>query len=157
MEIVPHNFVAPRNTPDIPANEQTVLAQSAHVAGQVMASRPHTNTVLPNDTAVTMALGNVIYSVAYAVAGLFIMGGIFLMMWLSNCPCEDGGKYFVWFLIAWGVCVLCGLAVNKWQGLRHSPAGIAHHEIESRERVAYYMVDRHIELIEARWEKERER
>jgi len=47
--------------------------------------------------------------------------------------------------------VLVALAVNRKQGLYHSATGIAHHEIESREALARYALDKHVDLICARW------
>jgi hypothetical protein len=53
-------------------------------------------------------------------------------------------------MVVWGLACLGALAVNRWQGLHYSPSGIAHHEIDSRERVALHAIDRHAEIIERR-------
>jgi hypothetical protein len=151
MDIVPHNYVSGRSSHDLTMNEQAILGQSVHAAGDMIARRQMGHLVRSEDSAVTVALGNLIYSGAYAVAALLITAGIFLMAWLGSGQDGNGWHYFVAWLVAWGVCILIALAVNKWQGLHHSSTGIAHHEIRSRERMAMYIVDRHIELIEKKW------
>lgn len=153
MEILPHNYVVGRNPHDLTMNEQAILGQSVNAAGDMIARRQMGHIARSDDTAVTVAIGNLIYAGAYSVAALLITAGIVLIMYLNDDH-GSGKKYFVLWMVAWGVCVLIALAVNKWQGLHHSSTGIAHHEIQSRERVATYIIDRHIELIEKRWDSD---
>ncbi len=111
------------------------------------------HSVKSDDTAITQAKASLLYSVAYAITLGVITAGVCLIGYLS----EGGGGtfYALLWLVSWGVCVLVALAVNRQQGLWFSSAGIAHHEIDSREKVAMHAIDRHIEMIEKRWEFDR--
>jgi len=149
----PTNYLpARRHADDFTLNEQSILSHAVGAAGEIMARRQMSHIARSDDTAITSALANLIYSAAYAFAALLITGGIFIMAWLMNGRDGNGGKYLTAWLIVWGICVLAALAINRWQGLWFSSTGIAHHEIDSRERIAMYAVDRHIELLEKRWE-----
>jgi hypothetical protein len=151
----PTNFLPARHTPDFSLAEQTVLGNAVGAAGDMMARRQMSHIARSDDTAITSAVANLIYSAAYAFAALLITGGIFIMAWLMSGRDGNGAHYVTAWLMVWGICVLAALAINRWQGLWFSSTGIAHHEIESRERIAMYTVDRHIELLEKRWELEK--
>jgi hypothetical protein len=148
----PTTYLPARRTDDFTLNEQSILSNAVGAAGDIMARRQMSHIARSDDTAITSAIANLIYSAAYAFAALLITGGIFVMAWLVSGRDGNGAHYFTAWLIVWGICVLVALAVNRWQGLWFSSTGIAHHEIESRERIAMYTVDRHIELLEKRWE-----
>jgi len=79
-----------------------------------------------------------------------ISGGILLLA--SSVLGGDERHYALLFLILWGGCFLAALAYNRWQGLWFSPAGLEHHEIDSRERIAMFAIEQHIGLIKAKWE-----
>lgn len=152
----PTNYLpARRHSDDLTLNEQSVLSHAVGAAGDMMARRQMSHIARSDDTAITSAVANLIYSAAYAFAALLITGGLFLLAWLMSNRDGNAGRYFTAWLIVWGVCVLAALAVNRWQGLWFSSTGIAHAEIKSRERIAMYTVDRHIELLEKRWELEK--
>lgn len=110
-----------------------------------------THIVRSDDTALTQVQASLVYSAAYAFAAALITGGIILTAWMQYGTGDDGSNYVVLWLLLWGLSVLIALIVNRAQGLHHSSTGIAHHEIESRERLAMYAIDRHVELIEKRW------
>jgi hypothetical protein len=55
-------------------------------------------------------------------------------------------------ILGWGMYVIRALKINREQGLEYSPAGLEHHEIDARVEMGKYMVDKHIELIEKRWQ-----
>ena len=107
-----------------------------------------------DDSAVTQAVGSLIYSSAYAVAAAMISGGIILLTWIIRGGV--GSHYALAWLVIWGVCILGALAINRTQGLKHSSTGIAHAEIESRERLAMFAIEKHVELIEKRWKLDKE-
>jgi hypothetical protein len=149
----PTNFLpARRHSDDITMNEQAILGSSVSAAGDIMARRQMSHLSRTDDTAITAAYATLIYSAAYGVAALLITGGIFLLAWLSSGRDGNGGWYFTAWLVVRGICLLGALVINRNQGLWHSSTGLSHHEIESRERVAMYTVDRHIELLEKKWE-----
>lgn len=153
----PSNYLpARRFTDDITMNEQALLGNAVGAASDIMARRQMSHLSRTDDTAITAAIANLIYSAAYALAALLITGGIFIIAWLARGREGQGGWYFTAFLVVWGICLLMSLAVNRNQGLWHSSTGLAHHEIDSRERVSMYAIDRHVELLEKRWKLDKE-
>jgi hypothetical protein len=143
------NLVAPYTHNEITAPEQGVVHAALAAAGTVMAHRQMAHLSKSEDTALTNAFASLFYSLAYSVAGALITGGILCLAFLLFGG--DEGVYLLIWLILWGICLLAALAYNRWQGLWFSPAGLDHHEIESRERIAMHAIDKHIELIERRW------
>jgi hypothetical protein len=115
----------------------------------MIAHRQMTHHARSDDSAITNALASLIYSVAMGSAAAMITAGILFIAY--NLLGGDEGLYAIAWLVTWGICVLVALLRNRLQGLWHSPTGIAHHEIESRERIALYAIDRHVQLIEKRW------
>jgi hypothetical protein len=145
----PEHFITPYRQGDITATEHGVIASSLSAAGTVMAHRQMSHLARSDDTALTNAFASLFYSLAYSIAGALITGGILLLAY-SLLGGEEGLYVIAWFVL-WGVCLLGALAYNRWQGLWFSPAGLDHHEIDSRERIAMHAIDKHIELIERRW------
>jgi hypothetical protein len=145
----PANYVVPYAQHEITAHEQGVIDSALSAAGTVMSDRQMSHLAKSDDTALTNAFASLFYSLAYSVAGALISGGILLLAY--SVLGGDEGLYALLFLILWGGCFLAALAYNRWQGLWFSPAGLEHHEIESRERIAMHAIDKHIELIERRW------
>ena len=69
----------------------------------------------------------------------------------------QGGDLLLWGLgglLTWGSVSLFALNRNRAQGFKHSPSGVDHHEIDSRERIALHAIDRHADIIEARYKSE---
>jgi len=93
---------------------------------------------------------------AYIVAAGLITGGLLLIVWLYRGLGEGWGLYTFTGLIVWGLCILVALWGNRKQSLHHSPTGIGHHEIDSRERIAMHAVDVHAQLLMRRWELDNE-
>jgi hypothetical protein len=110
--------------------------------------------VRSDDTAVTQAYASLIYSAAYGFAAALITAGMVLILWIKYGVAGEGGDYALLWLLLWGISILVALIINRLQGLKYSSSGIARHEIDSRERIAMYIVDKHIELIEKRWHVE---
>ena len=108
--------------------------------------------VRSDDDALTHAKASLLYSIAYAFAAALITGAICFVGYLS----EGGGGefYLVVWLFFWGLSVLAVLYFNRGQGLHHSATGIAHHEIESREKVALFTISKHVELVKEKWKLE---
>jgi hypothetical protein len=132
--------------------EQALLSQAVGAASHLIANRQINHLARSDETPVQNALASLIYSLAYAVIALLIafllavMGIIFI-----------GGReefYFITALLLWGAFVLYMLKLNREQGLDYSPAGLEHAEIASREELAKFVIEKHIELIRSRWEKE---
>ena len=145
----PANYVVPYSPAEITANEQGVIDSALSAAGTVMSGRQMSHLAKSDDTALTNAFASLFYSLAYSIAGAFISGGLLL---LAYCVLGgDEGIYALVFLVLWGCCFLAALAYNRWQGLWFSPAGLEHHEIDSRERIAMFAIEKHIELIQTRW------
>ena len=145
----PANYVVPYSQAEITANEQGVIDSALAAAGTVMSGRQMSHLAKSDDTALTNAFASLFYSLAYSIAGAFISGGLLL---LAYCVLGgDEGIYALVFLVLWGCCFLAALAYNRWQGLWFSPAGLEHHEIDSRERIAIHAIDKHLDLIERRW------
>jgi hypothetical protein len=135
--------------------DRGIVNSAVTAAGEMMTHRQMTHIVRSDDTALTQAQASLVYSAAYAFAAALITGGIVLIAWLKYGINGDGDNYVVLWLLLWGLSVLIALIINRAQGLHHSSTGIAHHEIESRERLAMYAIDRHVELIEKRWRLDR--
>ena len=124
------------NPRELSTTDQNLLSNAVHAAAEMTARRQMGHLVRSDDTAITQAKASLLYSVAYAFAAALITGAICFVGYLN----EGGGGafYTVVWLFFWGASVLAALAINRHQGLWHSSTGIAHHEIESRERVATY-------------------
>lgn len=104
------------------------------------------------DDAIKTAQASLLYSktiMAVIAGGLF---GLLFLAWLrwGGDIATYAGLYIL--LLAGGG--LLALVVNRNQGLHHSSTGIAHHQIDSAERVAMYAIDKHAELMEKRWQLE---
>jgi hypothetical protein len=147
------NQVTPYTHNEITAPETGIVQAALAAAGTVMAHRQMSHLARSEDTALTNAFASLLYSLVYSLAGALITGGILCLAFLLFGG--DEGIYLLIWLIAWGVCLLVALAYNRWQGLWFSPAGLDHHEIDSRERIAMHAIDKHIELIERRWSLKR--
>jgi len=145
----PETFVQPYPQNHLTRDELDLLGTSTRMAGEIMVHRQMTHHVRSDDTAVTHAAGSLLYSVAF-VPVIAIVTGSFMMLatWAFDA---DGWPMFLLWLLLWGSSCLVALVINRQQGLHFSSAGLGHHEIESREHVAMYIVDKHVELLEKRW------
>lgn len=109
------------------------------------------------DDALTHAKAALLVSAAYVAAALVITVGLLLIVWLFRGLGEGWAAYVYAGLLLWGIATLLALWANRRQSLHHSPTGIAHHEIDSRERIARHAIDTHAELLMKRWELDNER
>lgn len=108
-----------------------------------------------DDTAITHAQATLIVAAGYLVGFLLITVGLIVLAYIFRLLGSDAAVYFLAGLILWGFLNLVALAVNRGQGLWHSPSGIAHHEIDSRERIAELAIRTHAELLKERFRAER--
>ena len=143
-------YGAPRY--ELSTTDQAMLNSVVIAASEITARRQTNHLVSSDDNAITQAQASLVYSTAYTIPIALITGGICLLGYWNEGG--GGGFYTLLWLISWGICTLIVLALNRQQGLWHSASGIAHHEIESRERVALHAIDKHIALIEKRWERQ---
>lgn len=107
-----------------------------------------------DDDAMSHARATLLVSAAYIVAAAMITAGLLLLAWLFRAMGDAWGLYALSALIVWGLCILVALWANRRQGLHHSPSGIAHAEISSRERLAMHAINVHARLLLKRWERE---
>lgn len=105
-----------------------------------------------DDDAITHAKATLLVSAAYIAAAAMITAGLLLIAWLFRALGDAWATYTYTGLAVWGVCVLAALWGNRRQALYHSPTGIAHHELDSRERIAMHAIDTHADLLIKRWE-----
>jgi hypothetical protein len=108
-----------------------------------------------DDSAITHAKATLLVSTAYIAAAGMITVGLLLIVWLFRGLGDGWAVYAYVGLILWGLCVLAALWGNRRQSLHHSPTGIAHHELDSRERIARHAIDVHAELLIRRWHLDR--
>jgi hypothetical protein len=132
--------------------EQGVLSQAMTSVGHLLAHGQASHLARSDDTALTHALGSLVYSIPYLLIIAAVTGAAMLLAFFLFAG--DTLVYFLFWLMLWGVCSLHYLTRNREVGLRHSAAGIALEEIASREELAKYVVDKHIELIEKRWQRQ---
>jgi len=107
-----------------------------------------------DDNAITHAKAALMVASAYIVAAAMVTGGLLLIVWLYRGLGEGFAAYAYIGFVLWGLCILVALWGNRKQSLWHSPTGIAHAEINSRERIALHAVDTHARLLMRKWELE---
>ena len=115
----------------------------------------HTGHARQDDDAMTHARATLLVSSAYVVAAGMITGGMLLVGWQFRALGDAWAGYVYAGLIIWGVAVLTSLWGNRRQSLHHSPSGISHHELDSRERIARRAIDTHADLLITRWMMDR--
>ena len=142
------------------------LTQAHQAVGQVVNAprrdRDTTAHTRQNDSAMTVAKSSAFYAMLYIIAFALGAGILLTLAWWNR-----GGE-FVFYFATYAV-LLTGFSLwmlerNRERGLHHSSTGIAHHEldveveeIQSRERIALGVVDRHIALLERKLEIEARR
>lgn len=150
--LVPHTnkntFVQPTRAYEISQVEGSLLSNATTAAGEIMTHRQMTHIARSDDTAVTHAAASLLYSAAYS--GVFLAVAVFVgAILMLNM---DEGQWVVGAILflSWGSFTMYMLWHNREQGLHHSSAGIAHAEIDSRERIALHAIDKHAAIIEKR-------
>jgi hypothetical protein len=139
--------------PALPTKSEIV-----HVPAPTLIDLPtaaHTGHARMDDSAITHAKATLLVSSAYVLAAGMITGGLLLIAFLFRALGDGWGAYTYGGLLLWGICILAVLWGNRRQSLHHSPTGIAHHELDSRERIARHAIDTHADLLLKRWEIDR--
>ena len=132
--------------PIVPVEVPNLLPQAAQ-----------TGHARQDDSALTHAKATLLIAAAYIAAAGMITLGLLLVVWLFRGLGDGWATYAYTGLILWGVATLAALLGNRKQSLWHSPTGISHHEIDSRERLAKHAIDTHAKLLLTRWEIDNER
>jgi hypothetical protein len=143
------SYLPARPYPDISMTEQGIISTAINGSAQVMAQRQMAHLSRNDETPITNALASILYSLAYSAAGWLITGALLLLAY--TIIGGDEAIYVLILFVVWGCCLLGALYLNRRQGLWFSPAGLDHAEIQSRERIAMHVINRHIDLIEKRW------
>lgn len=107
-----------------------------------------------HDSAVSIAGGSLLYSIAYMVVFGVIVVALAALVWWFSDDSLDLPLLGMGSLLLWGGGSYLILYKNREQGLEHSPTGIEHAKIESKERVALRAIDAHIYLTERQWERQ---
>jgi hypothetical protein len=107
-----------------------------------------------DDDALSHARATLLVASAYIIAAGMITAGLLLVIWAFRALGDAVAIYFYFGIIFWGVCILVALYSNRRQGLHHSPTGVAHHELDSRERLARHAIDQQVRLLLERWKRE---
>jgi len=164
VEVLPPAKLSEPAALELPNATQPIYLEAPELQGT------HTGHIRHQDDAITNAKASLLYSKAII---LVVSIGVTAIMFLAYL--NYGGDLEIYFgveLLALSGAGLLTLLYNRHQGLHHSASGIAHHElrtqekiakthagvqkyqIDSQERIATYMIDKHAELIERRWELE---
>ncbi len=136
---------------------KTITTLAPIEVGNLLPQAAQTGHARQDDDAITHAKATLLVALAYIIAAGMITAGLLLIIWLYRGLGEGWGMYTFTGLIVWGLCVLAALFGNRKQSLWHSPTGIAHHELDSRERIARHAIDTHAGLLLKRWELDDER
>jgi hypothetical protein len=135
----PPTTIAPLQVPD--------LLPPTHLSGYAR----------QDDDALTHARATLLVSAAYIIAAGMITAGLLLLAWLFRGLGDHWAVYAYVGVLVWGVAVLLALYGNRRQSLHHSPTGVSHHELDSRERLARHAIDTQADLLLRRWERDDDR
>jgi len=143
------------NPRELSHTDQNLMGNAVSAAAEMTARRQMGHIVRSDNDAVIEAKASLLYSLSYGVAAGLIIGAVCYVGYLNE---GGGGEFYTLIaLFFWGLAVLVSLMLNRKQGLHHSSTGIAHAEIESRERVALHTINQHVELIKEKWKIDNER
>jgi hypothetical protein len=138
--------------PALPTRKQNVSTIAPIEVGNLLPMASHTGHARQDDDAITAAKATLLVALAYIIAAGMVTVGLLLVVWLFRGLGEGFATYTYTGLIVWGIATLVVLWSNRKQSLWHSPTGIAHHELDSRERIARHAIDTHAGLLLKRWE-----
>jgi len=105
-----------------------------------------------DDNELVRAQAHLVVSLGYIAAAGATIAGLLLMAFVAGLFGERLGVYAIMWIGAVGVVSLLIMTINRRQQHVYSAAGIGHHDIESRERIAKHAIDTHAELLIRQWE-----
>jgi hypothetical protein len=135
----------------IERQQKTITTLAPIEVGTLLPQAAQTGHARQDDDAITHAKATLMVALAYIIAAGMITVGLLLIVWLYRGLGEGFAAYAYTGLVLWGISVLVALWGNRKQSLWHSPTGIAHHELDSRERIARHAIDTHASLLLKRW------
>jgi hypothetical protein len=150
-EVVRRNYGSTFVPAIIERQPKTITTLAPIEVGNLLPQAGMSGHARMDDDAITHAKATLLVASAYIVASAMITAGLLLIVWLYRGLGEGWGLYTFTGLIVWGLCILVALWGNRKQSLWHSPTGIAHHELDSRERIARHAIDTHAGLLLKRW------
>lgn len=141
----PYGYVPPNKRGELSQRHVDALRNGAVLAGEVMGQPQQTHHARSDDNAITVSVASLISSAADMAVFLVVTA---LLGWLVWLVFEVPLAYVVAvFGVGWGCIALRALYINREQQLRHTPAGIAHHELDNRKEIALYAIDKHTDII----------
>lgn len=139
-------YVSPHARGELRHEHVDVLRNGVQMAGNVMGNGQQTHHARSEDSAMSIAGASLMYSSAYGVVFLVVT---VLLGWLAWTKLDADPVLVVAGVgVLWGCATYYALHRNREQGLHYSAAGIAHHEIDSRETVAIHAIDAHLAIVE---------
>lgn len=104
-----------------------------------------------DDDDLVRAKAHLVVSAGYVLAAAMTIAGLLILAFLAGLFGEAISRYIAVWVGGVGIVALLVMAINRRQQHHYSAAGIGHHDIESRERIAKHAIDTHAELLIARW------
>lgn len=114
----------------------------------------HQHLARQDDDALIVARAHLLVSVGYIAAAAMTIAGLLILAAMAGLLGESIGRYVVVWIAAVGIVALVIMFANRRQQHHYSAAGIAHHDLDSRERIARHAIDTHAELLLAQWDRD---
>lgn len=143
-------WVEPDRTP-APIVHAPVSSELPTLAEIAMRGAAHTGHARQDDNAITVAQAHLVVSAGYVLAAAMTIAGLLILAFLAGLFGEAISRYVAVWIGGVGIVALLVMAINRRQQHHYSAAGIGHHDIESRERIAKHAIDTHAELLIAQW------
>jgi hypothetical protein len=105
-----------------------------------------------DDDDLVRAKAHLVVSLGYVLAAAMTIAGLLILAFLAGLFGEAISRYVAVWIGGVGIVALLVMAINRRQQHHYSAAGIGHHDIESRERIARHAIDTHADLLIRQWE-----
>lgn len=144
------NFVPPdpRPAPLVPRQDTQLLP----VAVDLVRGHGGTAHARQDDDDLVRAKAHLVVSAGYVLAAAMTIAGLLILAFLAGLFGEAISRYVAVWIGGVGIVALLVMAINRRQQHHYSAAGIGHHDIESRERIARHAIDTHADLLIRQWE-----